>query len=336
MVGAFFRDTAAAGSALEKAELQEVGLVIILDRAGLVAGQGGDSGQTDGAIAVVFEHKAEHIAIGGIEAEFVDFHQLQGTQRHLVVDNPVAVYVGVIADAVDEAVRDAGSFSGARREKGGGGRLDFRIEDFRGAVDDLLDFGFAVIFEAVEDPEAVAKRTGEGAGAGRGADYGELREVEADVVGGGAFPDDDVEFIIFHRGVEDFFDGAAETVDFVDEEDVAFLEIGEDAGEVAGALDCWARGDAEICAHFVSDYVCHSGFPETRGAVEENVIQSRAVVALFYCVDGEAEIRFHTLLADIVREGQGAERFFELLLFEVSFLVLWFDDALDGHVKIIT
>ena len=75
MVGAFFRDTAAAGSAFEKAELQEVGLVIILNRTGFVAGQGSDSGQADGAIAVVFEHKAEHIAVGGIEAEFVDFHE---------------------------------------------------------------------------------------------------------------------------------------------------------------------------------------------------------------------------------------------------------------------
>ena len=200
----------------------------------------------------------------------------------------------------------------------------------------MFDFGLAVIFEAVEDAETVAEWAGEGAGAGRGADDGEFREIEADVMGGWAFADDNIEFVIFHRGVEDFFDGATEAVDFVDEEDVAFLEISENAGEIAGALDRWTRGDAEIRAHFVSDYVRHGGFSETRGAVEENMIQSRTVVAFFYRVDGEAEIRFHALLADVIRERQRTERFFELLLFEVGFLVLWFDDALDSHMKIIT
>ncbi len=73
----------------------------------------------------------------------------------------------------------------------------------------------------MDDAEAVAQGASEGASPGGGADDGEVGEVETHGAGGGAFADDDVEFVIFHGGVEDFFDGAAETVDFVDEEDVA-------------------------------------------------------------------------------------------------------------------
>lgn len=60
------------------------------------------------------------------------------------------------------------------------------------------DFGFLIKFEAMDVAETVAKWSGETAGAGGGADDGEVWEVEADGAGGGAFADDDVEFVIFH------------------------------------------------------------------------------------------------------------------------------------------
>ncbi len=55
--------------------------------------------------------------------------------------------------------------------------------------------------------ETVAEGIGEGTEFGGGADEGEFREVELERTGGGPFADDDVEFVILHRWVEDFFDG---------------------------------------------------------------------------------------------------------------------------------
>ncbi len=97
---AFFGDDAALGGAGEKTELQEVGLVEILDGGGLVAGQGGDGGEADGAVAVVFVHELKHIAVGGVEAEVVDFHEAEGFFGDFDVDDAVAVDVGVVADAL--------------------------------------------------------------------------------------------------------------------------------------------------------------------------------------------------------------------------------------------
>ena len=70
---------------------------------------------------------------------------------------------------------------------------------------------------------------------------------------GGAGVDDDVEAEVFHGGVEVFFYCGVEAVDFIDEEDVAFLDVGEHAGEVACFFDLWARGGVELGA-------CGSGY----------------------------------------------------------------------------
>ena len=62
----------------------------------------------------------------------------------------------------------------------------------------MFDFGLFIVFEAVDDAEAVAEWAGEGTGAGGCADYGEVGKIEADGAGGWAFADYDVEFIVFH------------------------------------------------------------------------------------------------------------------------------------------
>ena len=90
-------------------------------------------------------------------------------------------------------------------------------ENVGGAGDDLTDFWLLVVFEAVDDAEAIAEWSSESASSGGSADDSEVREVETDASGGRTFADDDVELVVFHGGVEDFFDDAAETVDFVNE-----------------------------------------------------------------------------------------------------------------------
>ena len=49
--------------------------------------------------------------------------------------------------------------------------------------------------------------------------------------------DDDIDTEIFDGGVEVFFDDFGKAMDFVDEEDIPFLEAGEEAGEIASFFD---------------------------------------------------------------------------------------------------
>ena len=91
-------------------------------------------------------------------------------------------------------------------------------------------------------PKRVSSGRGEQAAAGGGADEREARQVQPHAAGVRPLVDDDVELEVLHRRVEVFLDGLLEAVDFVDEQHVALLEVGQQAGEVAGLLDGRAAG----------------------------------------------------------------------------------------------
>ena len=99
-----------------------------------------------------------------------------------------------------------------------------------------------VELEAGDDAEAVAQRIGQHAGAGGRADQRERRQVELDRARRRAFADHDVDLEILQRRVEDFLDDRAEAVDLVDEQHVVRFEVGQDGGQVAGALEHRAGG----------------------------------------------------------------------------------------------
>ncbi len=85
-----------------------------------------------------------------------------------------------------------------------------------------------------DDAEAVAQGVGQHAGAGGGADQGEGRQVELDRARRRALTDHDVDLVVLQRRVEDFLDHRAQAVDFVDEQHVVGLEVGQQRGQVLG------------------------------------------------------------------------------------------------------
>ena len=101
-----------------------------------------------------------------------------------------------------------------------------------------------VVVEPRLEGEARAQGRSEQAGAGRGPDQRKAWNRKADAAGVGTLVDHDIEPKILHRRVEIFFDGFGDAVDFVDEEDVAFLETGEQTGEIAGFFNDRAGSDA--------------------------------------------------------------------------------------------
>ena len=70
-------------------------------------------------------------------------------------------------------------------------------------------------------------------------------EVDAHAARRRPLADDEVELEILHRRIQHFLDGRLQAVDFVDEQHVARLQVGQDRGEVAGALDHRPGGGAE-------------------------------------------------------------------------------------------
>ena len=87
-----------------------------------------------------------------------------------------------------------------------------------------------------------------------------------------ALADHHVERVVLHRRVEDLLDRPVEPVDLVDEQDVAFVERGEDRGEVPGPLDGRARGVADVDPELAGDDRREGRLAEAGRAVQEDVV----------------------------------------------------------------
>jgi len=62
-------------------------------------------------------------------------------------------------------------------------------------------------------------------------------------------------------------------VDFVDEQNVAGVQVGQQRRKVAGLFNGRAGGDTDVHAHFVGDNARQRGFAQTGRAVQQGVIQ---------------------------------------------------------------
>ena len=119
----------------------------------------------------------------------------------------------------------------------------------RGAPHDRGQFARRVELQSLHDAEAVAQRRGQQPGAGGRADQGEWRQVELDRARGRTFTDHDVDLEVLHRRIQDLLDHGRQAVNLVDEQYVARLQVGQQGGQVAGALDHRAGRRAQADAH---------------------------------------------------------------------------------------
>jgi len=152
-------------------------------------------------------------------------------------------------------------------------------EQARRALEDAYEIGGRVELEARHVAEAIPQRRGEHAGARGGANQGEAREIEPYRARARPLSDHEVELEVLHGRVEDLFHGGAQTMDLVDEEHVAGLEVREQCRQIAGALDHGATGGAELRAHLVGDDARESSLAEAGRAVEKQVINGLPAAA---------------------------------------------------------
>ncbi len=137
----FGRNHAATGGALEHADLHEVGFVDVFDGSGFFGAQGGQGGEADGAAGVMLDDGGEELAVGIVEAEVVDFEEMEGIAGIAAGDGVDVFDLGVVADAFEEPIGDARGEAAAGGDLGGGGGVEFDAEDAGGAGDDFDHFG---------------------------------------------------------------------------------------------------------------------------------------------------------------------------------------------------
>src|SRR5918997_350265 len=179
VVGAVGGD-APAGRALYQAALQQVGVVDVLDGVARLAE--GDGDRTDPhrtALELVYD-EGEVVAVGPVEAEVIHALHLQRGVRGLLVYLAVGDHLGIVADALEEPVGDAGRSAAAARELARAGVGDRDAEYFRVADHNLLQVLRPVVVEPRRETEAVEQRLGHQARPGRSTHQRKAGQIHPD------------------------------------------------------------------------------------------------------------------------------------------------------------
>ena len=320
---------ASSGSG-EEADLEEVGFDDVFEGAGVFVHGGGDGFEADGSTFVDGADGFEEAAVEVVEAQGVDGFEGEGAFDGFDAHDAFGFDLGEVADSSEQPVCDSGgaaSAVGDHVQRGGFGGFD--AEEFATALEDAEEFGLRVVLEVVDDAEARAQWGGEQACAGGGADEREGFALDLHRARGEARVDGDVDAEVFHRGVDELFDGDGEAVDFVDEEDVAVAKACEGGDEVGASGEGGAAGDLDFAAHFLGEDVCETSFAQAWWAVEERVFEWFASLACG--VDGDLHAFDEVGLADVFVDFGGAERPVELFFLG---LLLGGNDAGGGQALV--
>ena len=100
------RHDPAARGALEEAQLEQVGLVDVLDRVSLLAERDGERRQPDRAAVEPLHDRPQQLAVGALEPFAVDLEQVERLGGDLVGDDALVPDLRDVADAAQDAVRD--------------------------------------------------------------------------------------------------------------------------------------------------------------------------------------------------------------------------------------
>ena len=307
------RRLAAGGRTDEEADLEQEGLDHLGQGLGLVIDGRRDGLEPDGAAAVLLDDGAEEAAIEPVEAGRV--HAL-AVER---VDGPrgryhaAALDLDVVSHPAQEPVGDPRRPARALGDRGGAIGLDVGAQNGRRAGDDGLELLQRIEVEVVEDPEALAERRGQHPRPRGRAHHGEGAERDAHGPGVETLVHDEVDREVLHRRVEQLLDHPRQPVDLVHEEDVALVDIGQDAHEVAAALERRPRRGDHGGAHLVGENGRERRLPETRRSREQHVVERLAALARRLhrhpqALDGRA-------LAHVLVEPLGAQLALDLRLF---------------------
>ncbi len=98
----------------------------------------------------------------------------------------------------------------------------------------------------------------------------------------------------------------------VDEEHIVGLERGEDAGQVAGAVEHRTTGEFETHAQFVGNDVAQCGLAQSWRTVEQGMVEGFATV--FGSLHKHLQVLHHALLTTEVAEVEGAQSVLEVFL----------------------
>ena len=298
----------APGGALQKAELQQIGLHHRF-QSDCVFSQACSQGvQAHRPPAIALQHQGEQAPITGIEAPAIDPVQAQGPIHEIGADAAMALHGGHIPHPPQQSVGNPGRAPAAPGHLQGRIRIQLQLQEPRRPLHNRLEILEAVKLQPLDQAEAIPQGRTERAGLGGGPHQGEWGQGQGAGAGRGALAHGEIEAKVLHGRVEDFFGDPVEPVDLINEQQLLGLEVHQQAHDVAGALQGRGTGDAAAHAKFFGQHQGHGGFAQARGAIEQHVVEGFLTAA--GGLNGNAQHLLEFALADVVGQALGPEAVF--------------------------
>ena len=149
--------------------------------------------------------------------------QFQSFARDASVDLTALSYIGEVTYPPQKAIGNPRSSAGAPGDFRGARFIEVRVENSRGAPDDLMQILDGVKLQMVEESKAIPQGRGKAPGAGCGSNQGKSFERHVDGLGEHSHVDDEIHFVVLHGRIEEFFNVGGKPVDLIDKENLAVL-----------------------------------------------------------------------------------------------------------------
>src|ERR1700732_4220818 len=128
-----------AGSAVQKADLDEKGLVDFLDGVRLLGKRRAQRIQAHGAALVLLDNGEQQFAVDFVEAVAVDFEHAERGLRGGQIDRAGGAYLGIVADAAQQAVGDTWRSTRAARDFDGAGTINAHTQNLGRTLDNKAE-----------------------------------------------------------------------------------------------------------------------------------------------------------------------------------------------------
>ncbi|MNV35862.1 hypothetical protein D3C71_1273230 [compost metagenome] len=190
-----------------------------------------------------------------------------------MVDMAAGLDLRIVAYATQQAVGDTRGAACAAGDLACAFGAAINAEDAGRTPHDAGQLFGRIELQALHDAEAVAQRRGQQAGAGGCTNQRKRRQIELDRTCGRAVADHDVDLEVFHRRIQHFLDHGREAMDFVDEQHVVRLQVGQQRRQITGLFDHRAGGHPQAYPQLVGDDMTECGLAQARRAEDQDVVQ---------------------------------------------------------------
>ncbi|ULA59780.1 MAG: hypothetical protein LZF60_160110 [Nitrospira sp.] len=161
----------------------------------------------------------------------------------------------------------------------------------------------------MHQPEPISQRGGQRPGSGRGSDQGKPRQFEFYGPRRSTLSDHQIKLVILHRRIERLFHRRRQSVNLIDEQDIAFLQIGQNRGQIPGVAQDQPGRRADGRSHFPRDDVCNGGLTQAWWAVKNRMVQGLTTALGRF--DANFQRFLHPGLPDILPQTLRAQRCLE-------------------------